>query len=102
MRTALFIAATVMLTACGKTIPVVDTTPPPPVPIKCLDIVKERCQTQPPLWQPPDANSPEAWKLLLPQVNAPMAREIRDCDAKVAEFHRCLDEAQAKGVLIWR
>jgi hypothetical protein len=102
MRAILAIAAALLLSACGKTVPVVDTTPPPPVPIKCLDIVKDRCQTQPPLWQPPDASSPEAWKLLLPQVSAPMAREIRDCDAKVAEFHRCLDEAQDKGLIRWR
>lgn len=97
---ALCIAAG-MLAAC-KTIPVVDTAPPPPVPIRCADVVKERCQTQPPLWQPDDANSPDAWRLIYPQVVSPMAREIRDCDAKVAEFHRCLDEAQAKGLIRWR
>jgi hypothetical protein len=96
------IAAALLLAACGKTIPVVDTAPPPPVPIECADFAKVRCQTQPPLWQPPDVNSPDAWKLLFPQVAAPLARELRDCDARVAELHACLDEAQRKKLIRWR
>lgn len=100
-RSPLLLAAVLMLPAC-KTIPVPDDTPPPPVRLSCADIAKQRCQTQPPLWQPPEADSPDAWKLLLPQVVSPMAREIRDCDARLAELQACLDEAADRKLLIWR
>ena len=102
MRTVLVIASAALLSACGRTVPVVDTQPPPPVQITCAPQAKERCQTQPPRWSPPDPNSPDAWKLVLPQVVLPMARELNDCDLRVAAAQACLDEAQSKGVLIWR
>lgn len=98
---ALLIAAVLLLPAC-RTIPVPQAEPPPPVQVTCAPQAKERCQTQPPLWQPPDPRSPDAWKLVLPQVLLPVVRELNACDLRVAAAQACLDEAQAKGVLIWR
>lgn len=91
----------VMLAGCG-TVPVVDPEPPPPVQVTCAPQAKERCQTTSPRWEPDDPNSPEAWKLILPQVLLPIERELYECDLRVAAAQACLDEVQAKGLIIWR
>lgn len=100
MWVAMF-ALGMLLAGCG-TVPVMDPTPPPPVQLTCAPQAKERCQTTSPRWEPGDANSPEAWKLILPQVVLPLERELSDCDRRVEAAQACLDAAQDKGILIWR
>lgn len=102
IRAAATSAIALALAGCGGRAvkPVPD--PLPPVAIRCAPMAYEACQTQPPRWDPPDAESPEAWKLLVPQVLQPMARELRDCDARLRAVQACLDEAQRQRVLVWR
>ena len=102
-RVLLAASAALLLAACaGKRPPEIPPAESKPLPVACPPAALERCQTDIPRWEPPDPNSPEAWKLILPQVVLPLGEELVACDGRVAALRACLDNLQAEGVIIWR
>ncbi len=101
-RIALPIAAVLLASGCAHRPPPAIPQAAEPVQVRCAPPAYGRCVTAVPRWEPADPASPDAWKLLLPQVVLPMGRELIECDQRVAALQACLDSLQRENVIDWR